>query len=620
MTSVAEAKLITEVIRVISAATGVQLGRQATMVESRLKTRVNRLGLNSLEDYATYFEENREEECDVLLSMLTTHHTYFFREFKQIEYLQEQLLPAILDGVRKRKDKVLRIWTAAASRGHESYSVAMFLHLHMKTMAPDLTFKIHGTDIDPESIEVAKNGVYQFKDVSTVPLAYQEGHWVRGTGEIRDFVKAKNSIRQYLSFAVHNVFNELSRPWAEPFDIILCRNLFIYFNHDQIRDLVAKMSTYLAPHGCLLLGLSESLTGLETKMVAGKYSISTLQSPTLAKVPTKAVSVKTDKANPPSAALTASRRVRILCVDDSPSVLAIMSRIFATNHGFEVVGTAKNGLEAIEKVKTLKPDAMTLDIHMPEMDGITYLRNHYRSGHPPVVMVSSVSREQEDLAFSTLKLGASDYVEKPSLSNLVERGSEIRAKVKTAIALSSPSRDSGRLNLDKEMSVRHLANSAAGLIPGAACVMVGGVADVQRMSQILKELPRDLDVCILLHGSPGLTQTFADNLAKASGRVFRSGEAGGSGAMNLVIDLDAAIANGGQIIAKRQPCYLVFGLAPDHLKTVIQKKPGAMTLFEDLRMPDFDYKGWSMQSDVVPITSFSYMLLEALAIKTRAAS
>ena len=109
--------------------------------------------------------------------------------------------------------------------------------------------------------------------------------------------------------------------------------------------------------------------------------------------------------------------LKVLCVDDSKIILSLLKKIFSGNDGFEVVGTAENGQEAEEFLKHNKVDVMTLDIHMPIMDGLSYLKKNYNQSHPPVVIVSSVSREDAFKAMEGLRLGASDYIEKPSLED-----------------------------------------------------------------------------------------------------------------------------------------------------------------------------------------------------------
>jgi two-component system chemotaxis response regulator CheB len=123
----------------------------------------------------------------------------------------------------------------------------------------------------------------------------------------------------------------------------------------------------------------------------------------------------------------------VLVVDDSTSIQAVLKQVLGKDRGFEVVGTAANGIEAAKLLRTLEVDAMTLDIHMPGQGGVDYLKANFSRAHPPVVMVSSVDREEADLAHKCLTIGASDYVEKPTLANMGERGEELRNKIRAAL-------------------------------------------------------------------------------------------------------------------------------------------------------------------------------------------
>src|SRR5690606_29906934 len=102
--------------------------------------------------------------------------------------------------------------------------------------------------------------------------------------------------------------------------------------------------------------------------------------------------------------------IKVMCVDDSPVVLKLLKKIISSQHGFEVVATANNGAEAVDMLKKHEVDLMTLDIHMPVMDGVSYLEKNFKHGHPPVVMLSSVTEEGTGPSMRCLELGASDYV------------------------------------------------------------------------------------------------------------------------------------------------------------------------------------------------------------------
>lgn len=461
--------LLNEVSEVVHHLSGIQLGpKQRRMVDSRLRVHLLRLGIETPEEYRKFRKAHLEQENQALLSMLTTHHTYFFREFIHFEHLLTSGLAETIASVRSRGEKKLRVWSAAASRGQEVYTLAMFLDAHLKLMAPDMDYEILGTDVDPESVKIAANGVYPYKELKEVPAMYLEGNWTKGTGEIADFVKVKKHLRERCSFQPNNLLKMDPSLRGKKFDWIFCRNVFIYFNSDQINSICHSLLACLQPQGRLFVGVSESLSGLplpirsvgpsvytakdssaETtatrSLSDAKSRTSTSSQPHSSKVvpggisgtksataePVGKPAVAVPVANAP-AQTEASRPLRVVCVDDSPTILLILNKMLVKEFGFEVVGTAKNGLEAAQLMQKTQADVMTLDIHMPELDGIGYLQKHHTTNHVPVVMVSTVARENADLALKALSLGAVDYVEKPSMQEMEGRGEEIRMKLRMA--------------------------------------------------------------------------------------------------------------------------------------------------------------------------------------------
>ncbi|MFN8945157.1 MAG: chemotaxis-specific protein-glutamate methyltransferase CheB, partial [Pseudobdellovibrionaceae bacterium] len=140
------------------------------------------------------------------------------------------------------------------------------------------------------------------------------------------------------------------------------------------------------------------------------------------------------KLMPPPVVARKTEPLKVLCVDDSPVIHALLKKIFLKEEGFEIVGSCKNGLEALKWIQSgNKADVITLDIHMPELDGVGFLEQSKGLEKPPVVILSSVNREDPALGQKVLQLGAFDYVEKPSLENLGQASNEIRAKVRLAI-------------------------------------------------------------------------------------------------------------------------------------------------------------------------------------------
>ncbi len=475
--------VIQEIAKIAKDLTGVQLTeRHSAMISSRLQKRLGQLNLSSFQEYLTYLKKNWDSESTVLIGTLTTHHTYFFREFSHFEYLTAKVLPFLVPQVLARADKTMRIWSAASSRGQEVYSLAMVLQTALAKQYPEAVGKIKidilGTDIDPESVTIGKNGVYPWNEVKEIPLHFLSSNWVRGSGDISNFAKAKTHLRTVCRFEQQNLL-DLKLRNEKPFDFIFCRNVFIYFNPEQIQKITHDLLKNTSPEGFVFLGISESLHGMPLPVKTVGPSIYVKEShPWVAKTTT----TKTATVETKVPVMEVERPIRVLVVDDSPSIHTLMKQVFTKEFGFEIAGHAMNGVEASEIMKKTPVDALTLDIHMPVQDGVEYLRTNFNSKHPPVVMVSSVSREDSSLAAQAIEIGAADYVEKPALNNLKQRADELRTKIRCAVrSNSSGSRD---ISLDKSF---HAAPTAVD--PGSkARVIIMQGADRSRVSQILKSM------------------------------------------------------------------------------------------------------------------------------------
>ena len=129
------------------------------------------------------------------------------------------------------------------------------------------------------------------------------------------------------------------------------------------------------------------------------------------------------------------RRIKVLIVDDSALVRSLLTDILRADPGIEVVGVASDAHIAREKIKALNPDVLTLDVEMPKMDGITFLKNLMRLRPMPVVMVSSLTERGADVTLDALALGAVDYLSKPKIdlaATLKDYGDELIDKIRAA--------------------------------------------------------------------------------------------------------------------------------------------------------------------------------------------
>jgi chemotaxis protein methyltransferase CheR len=591
--------------------TGVQLGaKQRSMVETRLQKRIHDLGFRSLEEYQGYFESHEKEEIQNIVSLLTTHYTYFFREFAHFEFLSEKVLPDLIAEVRKRPDRTLRVWSAAASRGQEVYSLAMYLLHHLKSYSSDVKLKILGTDVDAHSIRIAKNGVYPRREIREVPLMYLGNHWARGTGEIADFVKAKSSLKEFITFEHSNLLDSNDRHAGQTFDLIFCRNVFIYFTPEQVKSSTQMLLNHLDPKGYFFIGLSESLNGMGFDLRSAGPSVYCKPQPMAQKEVQKSpgATVVSMPTRTQSVSISPASLIRVLCVDDSSSIHSLMKQILKKENGFEIVGTAMNGLEAAAKLKALGKgvDVMTLDIHMPEQDGVEYLTRNFGPDHPPVVMVSSVSRDQSDLSLKTLKLGASDYVEKPALNALQERGEELRAKLKTAVLAKG---QSGRsLNLDEQFKKQLQIKDPQKKVR----VISTGLAHLKKTAALVKDCSggQQPPVYLLFEGVEGNLPQIAQELKFMSGVEVRYSDgtvSKGRPGEIIVMDFKKAIPFLSSNHSTDRMSIAVMGeIGRGSAGLLTGLKAGHMML-EDLGNGKGAEALQSFAKDVFPATSFPYL-------------
>ncbi len=128
-------------------------------------------------------------------------------------------------------------------------------------------------------------------------------------------------------------------------------------------------------------------------------------------------------------------KIRVLIVDDSLLIRKVLTEILNSSSDIEVVGAAEDPLIAREMIKELNPDVLTLDIEMPRMDGITFLRNLMRLRPMPVVMISALTESNAEVTLTALELGAVDFIAKPTVdveNTLNDYAEDIIAKVKVA--------------------------------------------------------------------------------------------------------------------------------------------------------------------------------------------
>jgi len=596
---------IEEIAAIATRITGVQFStKNYSMVESRLFRRMKDLGVPNIPKYRDYLKSNLAKESDFLISLMTTHHTFFFRESSHFDFLTKSVLPKIVERLNRAGKTEINLWCAACSRGQEAYSLAMWIKPWLESNAPRIKLKIYATDIDRESVDVGKNGVYQRSELNQVPMQLLRGNWAKGTGEIEEYVKAKDNLKAMIEFGVFNLFDRFP---TKKFDVIFCRNVFIYFNQEQIKFLVGNFLKVLEEDGSLFVGISESLTGLGMPLANLGPSVYGHKAKAVAQPLAPALKVGTPVVAP-GLSLETPQKIRVLAVDDSPTILSLLKKILSTQEGFEVVGTAKSGVEAQQAMAKGGIDLVTLDIHMPEMDGIEYLKKNYRSGHPPVVMISSVSRENADLALTALKLGASDYIEKPSLGDLQERKDEILLKLRCAYESKNRSTE---MQFDsegaKKFTIEHPEKFAR--------IVFFPLSEKARVLQMLKSLPAQSPATYLMvEGSESALEAISQDMGRDLGLKIKFNERLNKGELGLI-----DFKNSWPFISQEKASFLCFGRLSQRSFAKIHSLKNVQILLDDhgKRAPSF-FQG--EYCHFLPQTSFLYQSQEFFSRKEKKAA
>lgn len=240
--------------KIVYAHAGIALASsKQNLIYNRLSRRLRVLGLNNFDAYLTYVEgDGYDEEFTHLINAITTNLTFFFREVHHFDFLSQQLFPALMRA--NASSRKVRIWSAGCSTGEEPYSLAIVVK---ESFPSDWDVKIHASDLDTNVIETGKEGVYSMESLKGVSAERVKRWFLKGTGQNEGMVRVKPELQSVIQFQQVNLMNEW--PWREPFDIIFCRNVVIYFDKPTQQKLFMRYHQLLKDEGHLFIGHSESL-------------------------------------------------------------------------------------------------------------------------------------------------------------------------------------------------------------------------------------------------------------------------------------------------------------------------------------------------------------------------
>lgn len=231
------------------------------LVYSRLARRLRHLGLRDFSIYCDLVRQTEKNELQHCINAITTNHTSFFREDHHFEFLKSTILPQLAEKSLITKDKTLRIWSAGCSSGEEPYSIAITLKEFSRQL-DQWNIEILATDLDSNILKQAEAGVFRRFEDKDPSFSLRKRWFQKGKGNNEGLIKIIPEIRKLVKFEQMN----LNGPWSleHKFDVIFCRNVMIYFENEIKKEILERFSSALVDDGYLIVGHSESLTGLTT--------------------------------------------------------------------------------------------------------------------------------------------------------------------------------------------------------------------------------------------------------------------------------------------------------------------------------------------------------------------
>jgi len=254
MSTVLEDKDFRKISELIYRLCGIKLtANKKALVRARLMKRLRALALGSIKEYITHLESDQgREEMSLLVDAITTNKTSFFREVDHFHYLGDEILPAL-------KSPRVRFWTAACSSGEEPISLSILL----REKLPDIEsrdVRILATDISTKMLEIARKAVYVEEALEGIPSNYLRKYFIETQKGPRRFYQVKDNVRDLIKLAWLNLMD--SWPMKGPFNVILCRNVMIYFDKATQQKLINRFWDLLEPGGYLFVGHSEGLSSI----------------------------------------------------------------------------------------------------------------------------------------------------------------------------------------------------------------------------------------------------------------------------------------------------------------------------------------------------------------------
>ena len=238
---------------------GINLQKKKVLIECRMSRELEKRGIASFTQYLELLRRDRSgKAAGVMVDRLTTNYTYFMRESSHFDILNDEILPELF---AKRYPGICSIWIAGCSTGEEVYSIAMLLQDYRKKHEKLPAIRILATDISEEALKKAELGIYPKRELEKLPEPWQ--HMYCRERDKNTF-EVDGKLRYNVRFRVHNLMDPVLG--TDKFDLILCRNVMIYFDKQSRKRLIKQLENCLDEGGYLMVGHAELLARDETTM------------------------------------------------------------------------------------------------------------------------------------------------------------------------------------------------------------------------------------------------------------------------------------------------------------------------------------------------------------------
>lgn len=239
--------------------TGIDLAcYKERQMKRRIEALIKRYKLNGFKEFLDAIQENKEM-YEAFLSYLTINVSEFYRNPEQWTILEKELRPGLLE---RNKNRPLKIWSAACSTGDEPYSLVMLLSKHM----PLNNITIDATDIDKQIIAKAQVGIYDKKSLKGLPEEFKQKYFKQlGSNSFQ----ISEDIKKRVQFRQHNLLRDL---YDSNYDLIVCRNVMIYFTEEAKDEIYKKFYKSLKKDGVLFVGSTEQMLHADSIGFQSKFS------------------------------------------------------------------------------------------------------------------------------------------------------------------------------------------------------------------------------------------------------------------------------------------------------------------------------------------------------------